>query len=82
VLPAAIENDLLIAISPSQTPDGVVTVENTDPKFTKASFSAAKNSDGEWQLDINPQALRWEGYVKAGYLVSICLHVLNSTHYF
>jgi hypothetical protein len=48
----------------------MVKVANTDAKYTEAEFTASREGNGEWDLDINPKALRWESYVKAGYLVS------------
>jgi galactokinase len=70
VFPAAIENELVIAIRALETSEGQVTVDNMDPKYSKVSFSATRGQNGEWDLAIDPKALRWESYVKAGYLVS------------
>ncbi|KAG8812554.1 galactokinase [Serendipita sp. 399] len=68
VLPAAIENELTIAVRATPDSDGVIVVDNTDPKYTKTSFSALKRENDEWDLAIDPEALRWESYVKAAYL--------------
>ena len=65
VLPAAIENDLLIAIARNETP--AVTIGNVDSKYTNASFRAESNA-GVWDLPIDAD-LHWSGYVKAGFLV-------------
>lgn len=68
VLPAAIENELAIAIRVTPDSNGLVKVANTDAKYTSAEFTATRNGTGEWDLAIDPKALRWESYVKAGYL--------------
>ena len=65
VLPAAIENDLIIAIARNEA--SVVTIDNVESKYTKASFEARPNA-GVWDLPIDAD-LHWSGYVKAGYLV-------------
>ena len=65
VLPAAIENDLIIAIARNDSP--VVTIDNIESKYTKAKFEAQPNA-GVWELPIEAD-LHWSGYVKAGYLV-------------
>ena len=65
VLPAAIENDLVIAIAHNETP--AVTIDNVEGKYTKATFEAEPNA-GVWDLPIDAD-LHWSGYVKAGYLV-------------
>ena len=70
VLPAAIENDLIIAIARNETP--AVTIDNVESNYTKASFEA-KPIEGVWNLPIDAD-LHWSGYVKAGYLV--CAHKL------
>jgi galactokinase len=69
VLPAAIENQMAIAIRATPDSKGSITVSNLDPKYTEATFSASKDSVGNWGLAIDQKALRWESYVKAGYLV-------------
>jgi hypothetical protein len=55
------------------TPDSndKVKVANTDANYTEAEFAASRGGSGEWDLAIDPKALRWESYVKAGYLVSV-----------
>lgn len=77
VLPAAIEKELVIAIRATPESKGLVEVDNMNSKYTKASFTAlrrseskdgGKDQEGEWDLAINPKGLRWESYVKAGYL--------------
>ncbi|PVF95540.1 Galactokinase [Serendipita vermifera] len=68
VLPAAIENELAIAMRALDSSEGQVTVDNVDPKYSKVSFSATRGQNGDWDLAIDPKALRWESYVKAGYL--------------
>jgi len=70
VLPAAIENELAIAIRATPNSSGAIKVANTDTMYTDATFTALRRSNGEWDLAIDPKALRWESYVKAGYLVS------------
>lgn len=70
VLPAAIENQMAIAIRATPSSNGSITVSNRDSDYTPATFSAIKDDKGEWDLAIDQKALRWESYVKAGYLVS------------
>lgn len=70
VFPAAIENDLLIAVAANSQSNGKISLDNVDPQYTKVVITDGKDSDGKWDLSINPAALRWESYVKAGYLVS------------
>jgi galactokinase len=65
VLPAAIENDLIIAIARNETP--AVTIDNLGREYTRTSFEAQPNA-GVWDLPIDAD-LHWSGYVKAGYLV-------------
>ena len=65
VLPAAIENDLIIAIARNESP--AVTIGNVESKYTTASFEAESNA-GVWDIPIDAD-LHWSGYVKAGYLV-------------
>lgn len=67
VLPAAIENDLIIAIARNESP--AVTIDNVESKYTKTSFEAQPNA-GVWDLRIDAD-LHWSGYVKAGYLVRV-----------
>jgi galactokinase len=69
VLPAAIENQMAIAIRATPDSKGSITVSNLDPEYTEATFSASKDNVGNWGLVIDQKALRWESYVKAGYLV-------------
>lgn len=69
VLPAAIENQMAIALRATPDSNGTVQVSNVDSKYTDASFSAFKDANGDWTLAMDPKALRWESYVKAGYLV-------------
>jgi galactokinase len=71
VLPAAIENELVIAIRVAPDSNGKIKVANTDADYTEAEFAASREGSGEWDLAIDPKALRWESYVKAGYLVSV-----------
>ncbi|KAG8848535.1 galactokinase [Serendipita sp. 411] len=68
VLPAAIENELAIAVRATPDSNGEIIVDNVDPKYTKTGFSAMEDVNGEWDLAIDPKALRWESYVKAAYL--------------
>ncbi|KIK54012.1 hypothetical protein GYMLUDRAFT_249907 [Collybiopsis luxurians FD-317 M1] len=81
VLPAAIERDILIAISPRphhhDHAPGSVVAENMHTKYTRQVFAPAPRRKAsvseeevhveEWHLDINTKELRWESYVKAGY---------------
>ncbi|KAF5366073.1 hypothetical protein D9757_012374 [Collybiopsis confluens] len=83
VLPAAIERDILIAVSPrshvhgSDHSAGSVVAENMQTKYARQVFAPAPRRKAsvseeevhveEWHLDINTKELRWESYVKAGY---------------
>ncbi|EEB97392.1 hypothetical protein MPER_03299, partial [Moniliophthora perniciosa FA553] len=80
VLPAAIEQDILIACAPRKSEShepGHVVAENAHAKYTRQTFSPSQQRRGsvtegqvhieEWHLDINKKELRWESYVKAGY---------------
>ncbi|KAJ3735757.1 GHMP kinase [Lentinula guzmanii] len=82
VLPAAIERDILIAISRrpnihAEDAPGSVFAENMQTKYTRQVFAPAPRRRAsvseeevrleEWHLDINTKELRWESYVKAGY---------------
>ncbi|KAI0027378.1 galactokinase gal [Vararia minispora EC-137] len=71
VLPAAVERDILIACAPragGADLDGGVRAQNVAAQYTPAEFAPARGAqDGQWFLAIDPKALRWESYVKAGY---------------
>ncbi|KAF9065537.1 ribosomal protein S5 domain 2-type protein [Rhodocollybia butyracea] len=81
VLPAAIERDILIAISPrpnhQEHAPGSVVAENMHTKYIRQVFAPAPRRRAsiseeevhmeEWHLDINTKELRWESYIKAGY---------------
>ncbi|KAF5371541.1 hypothetical protein D9757_010377 [Collybiopsis confluens] len=83
ILPAAIERDILIAVSPrshvhgSDHSAGSVVAENMQTKYARQVFAPAPRRKAsvseeevhveEWHLDINTKELRWESYVKAGY---------------
>ncbi|ESK96578.1 galactokinase gal [Moniliophthora roreri MCA 2997] len=80
VLPAAIEQDILIACAPRKLEmhePGHVVAENAHAKYTRQTFAPSQQRRGsvtegqvhieEWHLDINKKELRWESYVKAGY---------------
>lgn len=84
VLPAAVERDILIAISAkpnhqAEHAPGSVVAENLQTKYTRQVFAPAARRRAsiseeevhleEWHLDINTKELRWESYVKAGYYV-------------
>lgn len=74
VLPAAIEQDILIACAPntdSTQPPGTITADNLNPKYTRQVFSPTPDPSNTWHLDINTHELRWESYVKAGYYVRL-----------
>lgn len=66
VLPAAIEQDILIAILPTQNP--TVKLENIHSRFKSSTFDLTPPSNGnpEWHVDfISPtKGGGWENYVK------------------
>ncbi|XP_006459627.1 hypothetical protein AGABI2DRAFT_65690 [Agaricus bisporus var. bisporus H97] len=76
VLPAAIEQDILIACAPRQPSDnsqeiherpGSVVADNLNSKYTRQVFAPSQRAPEGWHLEINTNELRWESYVKAGY---------------
>lgn len=93
-MPAAVERDILIAISArpnhqAEHAPGSVVAENLQTKYTRQVFSPASRRRAsvseeevhleEWHLDINTKELRWESYVKAGYYV--CGHLFANASY-
>ncbi|KAK7053464.1 galactokinase [Paramarasmius palmivorus] len=92
VLPAAIEQDILIACA-SRTHEthepGHVVAENGHAKYTRQAFTPSQHRRGsvtegqvnieEWHLDINKKELRWESYVKAGYYGVLNTHFSGGT---
>ena len=79
VFPAAIEQDVLIALAPrandadeEENDPGRVTAENQNNRYTRQTFAPMLDeSNDEWRLDIDKEQLRWESYVKAGYYVGV-----------
>ena len=79
VFPAAIEQDVLIALAPrandadeEENDPGRVTAENQNSRYTRQTFAPMLDEgNGEWLLDIDKEQLRWESYVKAGYYVGV-----------
>lgn len=77
VLPAAVEQDILIACAPrpletGNEPHGSVVADNLHSKYPKEAFVPVRRPSvviEEWHMDINTGELRWESYVKAGYFV-------------
>ena len=66
MLPAAIEQDILIALRPTST--SRVRLSNVSPSFKSADFNQTPPNDdnGEWHVDfVSPKdGGKWDNYVK------------------
>lgn len=65
VLPAAIEEDILIAILAAEKP--IVTIANLHgASYAPQTFTMTSATD--WDVGLNKDNMGWEGYVKAAVL--------------
>jgi galactokinase len=63
VLPMAIEQDILFAISPTSNP--CINISNVQTRFAPASFPLVRDpSTGAWDIELTSFA-GWESYMKA-----------------
>ena len=56
------------------TGPGTVVAENLHDEYENSTFVPflrSQSEESEWDLQIDPKALRWDSYVKAGYYVRI-----------
>ncbi|KAL1411058.1 galactokinase [Vanrija albida] len=65
VLPAAIEQDIIIALRPREGP--TVRLANVDPRFPPAEFELRRTETG-WDADFDGSASYWGNYAKAAIL--------------